>query len=120
MIAHQVLRLHSRSHVVFDGHIRGMKTARIDVTKIDKSAIYEGKKGKYLDIVLWDKPDQYGNDGYITQDLGKERRERGDKSEFLGNWKESQRREQSSQPENRASDRVQAGGLQTNEDDILF
>lgn len=64
------------------------KTIRIDVTKIDKTAIYQGEKGKYLTLCLWDKPDQYGNAGYVTQDLGKERREAGDRSEFLGNWKD--------------------------------
>lgn len=68
-----------------------MKTVRINVTKIDKSAIYEGKNGKYLDLVLFENkngPDQYGNDGFVTQDIGKERRQAGERGEILGNWKD--------------------------------
>jgi len=74
-----------------------MRTIRIDVTKIDKSAIYEGKSGKYIDIVLFDNregADQYGNLGFVTQDLGKDRRLAGERGAILGNWKEiSERRE---------------------------
>jgi hypothetical protein len=70
-----------------------MKTAKINVTRIDKSALFEGKNGKYLDIVLWenrDGLDQYGNNGFITQDIGKERREAGEKGPIIGNWKEQE------------------------------
>lgn len=69
-----------------------MKTIRINVTRIDKSAIYEGKNGKYLDLVLFDNKDgvdQYGNNGFVTQDIGKERRLAGEKGPILGNWKET-------------------------------
>jgi hypothetical protein len=68
-----------------------MKTANINVTKIDKTALYEGKNGKYLNLVFFDNkdgPDQYGNDGFVTQDIGKERREAGEKGPIIGNWKE--------------------------------
>jgi hypothetical protein len=67
-----------------------MQKLRIDVTKIDKSALYKGAKGTYLDITLLDNrdgTDQYGNDGMIVQDIGKERREAGEKGAILGNWK---------------------------------
>ena len=39
----------------------------IDLTKIDKSKIFEGKKGKYypVTVVLNDEPSQYGDSGYI-------------------------------------------------------
>jgi hypothetical protein len=62
---------------------------KIDVTKIDKDAMFKGEKGTYLDItiVLKDEPDQYGNDGMITQDLGKDRREAGERGAILGNAK---------------------------------
>ena len=42
-------------------------SANIDLTKINKSKIYEGKKGKYypITIVLNDEPGQYGDSGYI-------------------------------------------------------
>ena len=59
-----------------------MKTIRINVTKIDKSAIYEGKNGKYVDLVMFENregEDQYGNLGFVTQDIGKERRLAGER-----------------------------------------
>lgn len=68
-----------------------MKTIRINVTKIDESAIYEGKNGKYVDLVLFenkDGEDQYGNLGFVTQDIGKDRRLAGERGPILGNWKE--------------------------------
>jgi len=74
-----------------------MRTIRIDVTKIDKSAIYEGRSGKYIDVVMFDNregADQYGNLGFVTQDLGKDRRLAGERGAILGNWKEiGERRE---------------------------
>ena len=67
-----------------------MITLNINATKIDKSALYEGKNGKYLNLVLFDNrdgPDQYGNNGFVTQDIGKERREAGERGPIIGNWK---------------------------------
>lgn len=63
-------------------------SAKIDVTKIPKSAIFVGTKGKYIDITLLpnrDGTDQYGNDYMVVLDLGKEARERGEKGPILGN-----------------------------------
>ena len=66
-----------------------MLLGQIDVTKIDKTALFKGKKGTYLDVVLRvkDDDDQYGNNGFIAQGLSKERREAGDKGVILGNVK---------------------------------
>ena len=68
-----------------------MITTSINVTKIDKDAIKEHKSGgKYLGLVLFENkngPDQYGYDGYVRQDLGKERRAAGEQSPIIGNWK---------------------------------
>ena len=67
-----------------------MQRIKIDVTKIDRTAIHSGAKGKYIDVTLLDNrdgTDQYGNDGMAVQDLGKERREAGEKGPILGNWK---------------------------------
>jgi hypothetical protein len=60
---------------------------KIDVTKIDKTALFKGDKGTYLDItiMLKDEPDQYGNDGMVTQDIGKDRRDAGERGAILGN-----------------------------------
>jgi hypothetical protein len=64
-----------------------MISAKIDVTKLDKSAFFKGTKGVYCDITIIEKPSEYG-DGFIVQDLGKERRMAGEKGPIIGNWKE--------------------------------
>ncbi len=67
-----------------------MQSISINVSKIDKAAIYQGKTGKHLGLTLFDNregPDQYGNDGFVVQDLGKDRRLAGEKGPILGNWK---------------------------------
>ena len=60
---------------------------KIDVTKIDKARLFQGKKGMYLDatVFLNDEPGQYGDNGMITQDVSKEEREAGTKGNILGN-----------------------------------
>jgi len=59
-------------------------TAKIDVSKIDSSKLFKGKKGTYCDLTIWvnDAPDQFGNDISIEQRTGK-----GDKKIFLGEGK---------------------------------
>jgi len=58
----------------------------IDVTKIKKEHIFEGKKGQYINVDIWidDEPDQYGNDAGIKQSY-----KVGDKfeSHYIGNGK---------------------------------
>jgi hypothetical protein len=70
---------------------------KIDVSKIDKSKLYNGKKGTYLDATLFlnDQVDQYGNHGFIVQSVSKEERESGVKGTVLGNVKIFQKAEQS-------------------------
>ena len=65
---------------------------RIDVTKILKQHIYEGKKGKYLDVTVWDKgiEDEYGFHGFATQEISKQAREAGEKGPILGNWRRNE------------------------------
>ena len=64
-------------------------SANIDLTKIDKSKIYEGKKGKYypVSIVLNDEPGQYGDSGYIMTEQTKEERDAKMQKQYLGNVK---------------------------------
>jgi hypothetical protein len=59
----------------------------IDLTKVDKTKLYKGAKGTYLDaaIIMKDEPDQYGNIGMIVQSLSKEDRAAGLKGAILGN-----------------------------------
>jgi hypothetical protein len=57
---------------------------------VDANNIYQGEKGSYLTLTLMDNRDgvdQYGNEGFVTIDIGKERRLAGDKGPILGNWK---------------------------------
>ena len=67
-----------------------LHSINIDVTKLDKSAFYQGQKGTYASLTIHihdDGPDQYGNESMVTQDLGKERRLAGEKGPILGNGK---------------------------------
>ena len=64
---------------------------KIDLSKIDKSRIFESQKtgAKYLDItgVLTDTPDQYENNGFVKQNTTKDEREAGLKLPIIGNFK---------------------------------
>jgi len=64
-------------------------SASIDLTKIDKAKIYEGKKGKYypITVVLNDEPGQYGDSGYIMTEQTKEERDAKNPKQYLGNVK---------------------------------
>lgn len=70
-------------------------TAKIDVTKIDKTKLFKGTKGTYLDLTIWqnDQPDQFGNDFSIEQRTAK-----GEDKIYLGNGKFFQKKE-AEQPE---------------------
>tara|TARA_R100001530_G_scaffold113945_2_gene80895 strand:- start:613 stop:930 length:318 start_codon:yes stop_codon:yes gene_type:complete len=61
--------------------------ASINLTNIDKSKIIEGKKGKYLPIVVTinDEVDQFGNQGPLTMAQTKEEREAKAPKTYLGN-----------------------------------
>lgn len=94
-----------------------MITLNIDVTKIDKTAIYDGKKGKYLALTLIenrDGTDQYGNDGFVTQDLGKERRLAGERGPILGNYKNL---DKASKPSPSQHQQAKANAYQPDEDE---
>ena len=61
---------------------------KIDVTKIDKSRLFKGDKGTYLDLTAFiniDEKDQYQNNGSISQSVSKEEREQGIQTAILGN-----------------------------------
>lgn len=65
-------------------------SVRIDVTKIDKSRLYKGAKGTYLDLTTFvdtEQQDQYENNGFISQSLTKEEREAKAQTPILGNVK---------------------------------
>ena len=65
-------------------------SVRIDVTKIDKSRLYKGAKGTYLDLTTFvdiDQNDQYENNGFISQSATKEERDLKIQTPILGNVK---------------------------------
>lgn len=64
---------------------------KIDVTKIEKARLFQGKNGaKYLDLTTFvdlDNPGQYGDHGFISQNVSKQERDNGVKGPILGNAK---------------------------------
>lgn len=52
--------------------------------------VFVGKKSLSLDLTLMenrDGLDSYGNNGFIVQDIGKDRRLAGEKGPIIGNWR---------------------------------
>lgn len=64
----------------------------INVSKVDKKLLVDGKNGaRYMSGVFIpnkDGTDQYGNDGFIVQSVSKEARAKGERGPIIGNWKE--------------------------------
>jgi len=61
---------------------------KINVTKILKEYIFEGKNGKYLNLVAWPNKNgtgQYGDTHFVSQDIPKEARDEGVQAPILGN-----------------------------------
>ena len=105
-------------------------TARIDVTQIDKSRLYQGKKGKYLDIVLIPTPNaKYEQTHMVVQSVSKEERDQEIKGNILGNAKEIERGHRSYNEPPPAHRRQLAGAeartepdwaAEQNQDDVPF
>ncbi|MCA6489110.1 MAG: hypothetical protein IM551_03685 [Chitinophagaceae bacterium] len=70
-------------------------SVKMDVKKIDKTRLYVGEKGVYLDatIIMFDEPDKYGNNGMIVQNVSEEERKAGVKGEIIGNVKFIQKKQ---------------------------
>jgi hypothetical protein len=64
---------------------------KLDVTKLEKKRFHRGEKGIYCDLVLIEKADNYGNDGFITQSISKEERDAGERGPIVGSWRELKR-----------------------------
>jgi hypothetical protein len=67
-----------------------MIAIRVDVDLIDKKRFYKGKKGRYLDLILFEsKNNKYGDDYIVKQSMTKEELESGRKPDLpiLGNGK---------------------------------
>lgn len=61
----------------------------IDLTKVPKDKIINGKKGKYIPIVITlnDEVDGFGNSGPVTVQQSKEERDAKSEKVYLGNVK---------------------------------
>lgn len=98
---------------------------KIDVSKIDKNRLFKGQKGTYLDATTFvdlDQLDEYGNNGFIAQQVSEDERKQGVKGEILGNstvfWRgEGQARPQQAQPQQAPSQATPADDF---DDDIPF
>jgi hypothetical protein len=60
---------------------------KINVLKVPKEKLFVGKKGTYLDAILVDRPNEHGDDGFISMDVSKEEREAGVRGDIIGSWK---------------------------------
>lgn len=77
---------------------------KLNCSKIPKERLFQGKNGKYIDLVLFENkvPDQHGNHGFISVSVTKEERLAGTRGEIVGNWKDTSRdREQQKAPQPR-------------------
>jgi len=66
-----------------------MIKVQIDVKKIDKSRIFEGRKGKYLNLLLIETPNSQYGDYMVVHERTEQERASGQKLELpiLGNAK---------------------------------
>lgn len=72
---------------------------KLDVTKIEKSRLFKGAKGTYLDLILVASTNsQYGDDYMCFQSVSKEEREAGTKGPILGNGKFMPRKQDAPRP----------------------
>jgi len=62
----------------------------IDVTKIPREEIKSKPewKGKFISCILVNKPNDRGDDGFISMDVTKEQRAAGVRGAIIGNWRE--------------------------------
>ena len=63
---------------------------KIDVKKIDKARLFKGEKGTYLNLTTFvdtGTQDEYGNNGFISQETTKDERSDGVQTPILGNVK---------------------------------
>jgi len=87
---------------------KSIRKLRLDVTKLDKTLFYKGSKGIYCDLLLYDKPGAYGDDGIVIQSVSKEQNDAGKRGAIVGNWRElsKARKEQDGEDEGNEDDGV--------------
>jgi hypothetical protein len=77
----------------------------INLDKIDQTQIYKGQKGNYLDakIIMNEKPDQYGNIGFIVQSISEIEFKAGKKGNIIGNIKHTNTKQNEQQKQGSSS-----------------
>ena len=64
---------------------------KVDVTKLDKSKFFKGKKGTYANLTVAENMDgesEYGDTHYVFESQSKEERDAKTPKNYLGNGKE--------------------------------
>ena len=64
---------------------------KVDVTKLDKTKFFKGKKGTYANITVAENMDgesEYGDTHYVFESQSKEERDAKTPKNYLGNGKE--------------------------------
>jgi hypothetical protein len=57
---------------------------------LEANNVFTGKQGLYMEVTLMDNrdgPGKYGDDGFAILEIGKGRRDAGEKGPIIGNWK---------------------------------
>lgn len=60
---------------------------KINYDAIDTARLFNGKKGRYLDITAIERDDEYGNNFLVVQDVTKEERKNKVRGPIVGNAK---------------------------------
>ena len=94
----------------------------INVSMLDKSRFYKGKKGTYAKLTCFvdtEETSQYGYNGTITQELSKEDRNNGIKLPIIGNakvfWQDGQSKSTNKQQTRKPEQQSQKTGYQNNQ-----
>jgi len=64
-------------------------TASINLDKMELERLYQGKKGKYLNVTIFvtEETDRFGSNGFVVQQVSAEDFKAGKKGAILGNLK---------------------------------
>lgn len=102
-----------------------MISLRIDVSKIDKSKLFKGGKGTYLDltVALNDQADQFGRDVSVWVQQSKDERSANQPKNYLGGGKtiyDSNRQQPQNHNYQQQSTGYQQPQLPNSDDDFPF
>lgn len=107
-----------------------MISCSISRARIDKNLLVPSKKGpghEYLTFTLVPSktgPDQYDNDGFISQNVSKEQKAQGIKGPIIGNWKDLDRifgkKTTAATPSPKPATNVSVSTLPEPDDDVPF